>query len=150
MKWLKKRYRREVREVDRRIVRILLGIRKGLNRLAGWLQGKMNRISRRKQKIVLAFFCLLFAGASLYVAVASFRQRSYPYQQSSIPVTLLLKQKDVPAQNSLQELLRIHQFKLHIDSLRGEERRRFLVRRPHLMDTLNFLESLYQKQINTK
>jgi hypothetical protein len=150
MKWLKKRYRNEVGEFDGVIVKILLGVHKGLNGFAGWLQRKMNRFSLRKQKIVLAFFCLLFAGASLYVAVAGFRQRSYSYHQQSISVTPLLKQQDVHAQISFQELTRIHQFKVHIDSLSGEERRQFLAGRPHLMDTVNFLESLYQKEINTK
>jgi hypothetical protein len=150
MKWLKKRYRNEVGEIDARVVKLLLGVRKWLNRFAECLQRKMNHFSVRKQKIALAFYCLSFTSASLYVAVASFNRRSYGYNQQSISITPLLKQQDVHAQISFQELTRIHQFKVHIDSLSGEERRQFLAGRPHLMDTVNFLESLYQKEINTK
>jgi hypothetical protein len=150
MKWLKKRYRKEAREVDARVVKLLLGVRKWLNRFAGCLQRKMNHFSLRKQKIALAFYCLSFTGASLYVGVASFNRRSYGYHQQSISVTPLLKEQDAHDKLPFHELTRIHQFKLHIDSLRADERRRFLAARPHLMDTVDFLESLYQKEINSR
>jgi len=150
MRWFKKRYRKEFREVDARIIKLLIPVRKWLNVFAGCLQEKMARISVRRQKIVLAFFCVSFAGASIYVAVASFRQRSFSYRPQPISVMPLLKEPERLAPLSFQELSRIHRFKVHMDSLTRDGRRRFLDGRPHLMDTVNFLESLYQKQINTK
>lgn len=150
MKWLRKRYRKEVSAIDARIVKMLLVVRKRLNVFAGYLQRKMNGFSLRKQKMILAFFCFAFAGASIYVAVAGFWKKRYTYHQQSISVTRLIKEPEVHEQLPLQELSRIHQFKLHIDSLSGEERKRLLAARPHLMDTVNFLESLYQKKIKTK
>jgi hypothetical protein len=150
MKWLKKRYPKEVREVDARVVKILLGVRKWLNSFADCLQRNMNRFSLRRQKIVLALFCLAFAGASFCIVLASFRQRSFSYRPQPISVMPLLKEREVPASLPFQELSRIHRFKVHIDSLTTDERRQFFASRPHLMDTINFLESLYQKEINKK
>jgi hypothetical protein len=150
MKWLKKRYPKEVREVDARVVKILLSVRNWLNRFADCLQRKMNRLSFRRQKIVLALFCLAFVGVSFYVVVASFRRRSFSYRHQPILVMPLLKEREVPATLPFQELSRIHRFKVHVDSLSTDERRRFLAGRTHLMDTVNFLESLYQKEINKK
>jgi len=150
MKWLKKRYRKEVSVIDGRILKVLVAARRQHNWFANYLQRRMNRFSIHKQKMVLVFFCMAFTAASIYVAVASSWNKPFPDHQQSISVTPFLKEPEVREQLPLQELSRIHQFKLHVDSLSGEDRNRLLAAHPHLMDTVNFLESLYQKKIKTK
>jgi hypothetical protein len=151
MKWLRKKHKRkDVGELDPRVIRVLLKFRAGLNTIAERLQIKMNRYSFRMQKILLAGFCFVFVSASTYVAVASLGKRSYGYCPQSISLVPLPEEKAVKTQLLQKELARIHRFKLYIDSLPACERKVLFDNRPHLMDTVNFLESLYQQEIKTK
>ena len=123
-----------------------------LVRLAGFLQLKMSACSLKKQKMFLGLFCLLFISASIRVAYCSLtHQGSLHYSVTSIHVIPLLKEapKD-KLPNKGVELQHIHRFKMYLDSLTktegGQVLRDSLLRgRPHLIDTLNYLDQLYFK-----
>lgn len=66
----------------------------------------------------------------------------------------LVKEKVAPS-GDIRQLDRIHRYKAHLDSLAlspaGRLRRDSLLGvRPHLMDTLNYLENLYYEQQKNK
>lgn len=151
MKWMKRKGgRKDIGLADARIVNHLMRLRKWMDQIAGLLQVKMNQLSFRKQKLLLAGFCLVFVCGSVCVIVESLKKRSYRYGVQPIHVSPLLKERDEHVALPMAELQRIHRFKIYIDSLNEYERKRLLNSRPRLMDTVNFLESLYQEEIKGK
>ncbi|MBO9684443.1 MAG: hypothetical protein J7502_17540 [Flavisolibacter sp.] len=148
MKLFNKRKERKVHPV---LVKFLVGINQRLRRAADYLQKRSGNYSAHTQKIVLVAFCLTFISISVYVAVDGIRKRpNNAYTVKAIKVIPLVEEKAIQPQVSIQELSKIHQFKIHLERLSKKARDSLLLNRPHLMDTLNFLETLYQNQIKSK
>jgi len=143
--------KRKERKVHPILVKFLVGINQRLIGLAGHLQKRSGNCSIRIQKIVLVAFCLSFISISVYVAVDGIRSLpNNAYAVKAIKVIPLVEEKAIQPQVSVQELSRIHQFKIYLERLNKKARDSLLLNRPHLMDTLNFLETLYQNQIKSK
>jgi hypothetical protein len=144
------RKRRE-RQVHPILVKFLFGINQRLRKVADYLQKRSGNYSARTQKIVLVAFCLTFITISVYVAADGIRNRPRnTYTVKAIKAVQLVEEKTIQPQISVRELSRIHQFKNYLERLSKRARDSLLLSRPHLMDTLNFLETLYQNQIKTK
>lgn len=147
-----KRFNRKGRErkVHPVLVKLLVGINQRLRRLADYLQKRSGNYSAHTQKIVLVAFCLTFISISVYVAIDGIRNKpKNAYTVKAIKPVQLIEEKAILPQVSIQELSRIHGFKIYLEHLSKKARDSLLLTRPHLMDTLNFLETLYQNQIKT-
>lgn len=131
------------------IVRVLLRINYTLKLCANWLQQKTNSYSARKRKIILILFCVVFVSESIVVVYQSLQKNNaIPYYVTHIQPVRLLKEEVHPL-ISEKEFMRIHRFKLMLDSLQTTSKIKFdslLSLRPHLMDTIHLLENLYYEQ----
>jgi hypothetical protein len=139
------------RRVHPILVKVLVSINHRLRRLADYLQKRAGDYSVRTQKIMLVAFCLTFISISVCVAVEGIRNKATDgYRVRAIKVIPLVEEKTFQPKISMQELSRIHVFKVYLERLSKKARDSLLLNRPHLMDTLNFLETLYQNQIKSK
>ena len=130
---------------------VLIRIQKSLRIFAGYLQVKMAQCSLRTQKIWLVSFCLVFITASVLITVDSIRNKpKNDYKAKPIKFVPLVEDTSIQPRVSMEELSRIHHFKIYLDSLNQKSKDSFLAQHPHLIDTLNFLETLYQNQIKTR
>jgi hypothetical protein len=131
------------------ITKGLIRINDTLKLLAHWLQQKTNCYSARKRKIILILFCALFVTKSIAVVYQSIGKNNsinYPIRLTR-PVRLL-NEKAYPLVSE-KEFIRIHGYKLMLDSLQSNSKVKFdslLTMRPHLLDTIHFLENLYYEQ----
>ena len=133
------------------LVKVLVSINHQLRRLADYLQKKAGNYSARTQRVMLVAFCLTFISISACVAIAGIRNKAIDgYRVRAIEVIPLVEEKAIQPQVSIQELSKIHEFKVYVECLSKKARDSLLVNRPNLMDTLNFLETLYQNQIKAK
>jgi hypothetical protein len=148
-----KLFNRKIKErrVHQMLVKVLVSINHRLRRLADYLQKRAGSYPARTQKIMLVAFCLTFISISVYVAIEGIRNKAIDgYQVKAIKLIPLVEEKAIQPQVSMQELSRIHGFKVYLEHLSKKARDSLLMNRPHLMDTLNFLETLYQNQIKSK
>jgi hypothetical protein len=124
--------------------------------IANFLQEKTNGYSVKKKKILLLLFVIVFFAETTAVIIQAVKQRS----KTSIAVTRI---KTIPVETTKPavplitktEFLRIQRFKNYIDSLnistQGKKLRYSLLHnRPHLMDSVNYLISLYLEQLKNK
>lgn len=133
------------------LVKVIVSINHQLRRLADYLQKKAGNYSARTQRIMLVAFCLTFISISVCVAIAGIRNKATGgYRVRAIKVIPLVEQKTIQPKVSIHELSKIHGFKVYLERLSKKARDSLLMNRPHLMDTLNFLETLYQNQIKSK
>ena len=70
---------------------------------------------------------------------------------SPIPIMPLLKEQRIRPVINEREFKRIHSFKVYLDSLQTTSKGKLkfdslLSARPHLTDTINYLENLYYEQ----
>jgi hypothetical protein len=124
---------------------------------ADFMRRKTEGLSCKWVKFCLLLFCLVSLGCSLYLVLGSFHGSG----KTSLHVTSI----DVPVnatktgeEETLRfltitkaELERIERFKRYLDSLGGSEngkrlRSNILLSRPRLMDSIRFVEKLYQLQ----
>lgn len=140
MKLLK---RKKEKELHPFIIRLLAGFNQGLLRCACYLQRKTNGYSRRKRKWILFVFCFVFVTESIVVVFYGLQQsnRAFvtvaPIRSSPTP-----NFTDIPPVLSAGEFRRIEQFKHYLDS-NSRFRDSLLAVRPHLMDTLTYLQKIY-------
>ncbi len=132
------------------ITRQLMRINQKLLRYAGYLQQKTNHYSRRKRIIFLFLICLLFVTESSVVIIRSL-QKNDTVSITVAPIRIIAP----PADNlihpvfSESEYRRIERFKHYLDTNKTF-RDSILASRPHLMDTLNFLQKIYKTKENGK
>jgi len=151
MKLFRKQKRKQ-RELPPFLVRQLLYLNNKLHVFAAWLQQKTNGFSSKKIKMLFLIFCLTFLSVSIIVMYQSFKKdnRNLHFISPIRTIPLLKEQRNRPAFNE-QEFKRIHGFKMYLDSLqttaKGKLKFDSLVSaRPHLTDTINYLENLYYEQ----
>lgn len=120
-----------------------------LHRIADYFQRKTNNYPVKKKKFFLLVFVTLFVLESTIITVQSLRGNKGNFITVSRIKTIPLQKnsKIIPGIGE-QELLKIQKFKTYIDSLSATPRGRrikdsLLRKRPHLIDSVNFLISLY-------
>lgn len=151
MKLFRKQKRKQ-RELPPFLIRRLLYLNNKLHVFAAWLQQKTNGFSSKKIKMFFLIFCLTFLSVSIIVIYQSFKMdnRSLYFISPIRTIPLLKEQRIRPVINE-REFKRIHGFKIYLDSLqttaKGKLKFDSLVStRPHLSDTINYLENLYYEQ----
>jgi len=132
------------------IGRLLAGINQKLLRYAGYLQQKTNHYSRRKRIVFLFLLCLVFVTESSVLIIRSL-QRNDMISITVAPIRIITPPADNPIHPvfSESEYRRIERFKHYLDTNKTF-RDSILASRPHLMDTLNFLQKIYKKNENGK
>lgn len=123
----------------------------GLRGFAARLQRETIRYSARKKKVFLLLFCLAFATQSAWVAYTGFQKDTAPAVSVTPMRFVPLLKEERAFSSSLKEFQRVHRFKRYVDSLgttpSGQAiRDSLLCRRPHLMDTVIYLESIYNQE----
>lgn len=124
--------------------------------LAHYLQCKTSRITKRKMKLLLVLFIVLFGGASIAVIICSF---TIIHTHPSIPSITMPKYALTPAPKlkimdsliTYHEYARINQFKHYLEQLQqdmiGSKIYDSLLRaRPHLLDSIHQVDSIYLHQ----
>lgn len=148
--------RKENEEQHPFLVEIQVWIEGVLKQFAAFLQAKTAGYPAHKKKAFLCFFCLAFATASGWIAYNSIQERPLSTLRVAPLHFVPLVNGDEPSHPPpLKELQRVHQFKLYLDSLsaseQGQALRDSLLRgRPHLIDTLNYLEEIFNNEQKNK
>jgi len=151
MKLFRKQKRKQ-RELPTFLIRQLLYLNNKLHVFAALLQQKTNGFSSKKIKILFFVFCLIFPSVSIIVMYQSFKKDNRNlYIISPIRIIPLLKEQRIRPVINDRGFKRIHGFKIYLDSLqttaKGKLKFDSLVSaRPHLTDTINYLENLYYEQ----
>ncbi len=131
--------------------KLLPKVNNKLKGAAAFLQKKTTNYSAGKKKWILFLFCFVFISESVFIIYNSFHgNHSQSYAVTPIRVMPLIKEYDKVQTVQSKELLRVHQFKRYLDSLSFSERGKtirdsLLMRRPGLMDTLIYLDNIYQE-----
>ena len=127
------------------IMRLLTIVNQKLLQYANYLQRITNHYSRRKRKIFLFIFCCVFVTESTILIIRSFKK------DNMISITVSpIRFIPPPGFNNIHpifsesEIKRIEQFKHYLDS-NQIFRDSLLATRPHLIDTLNYLQKIYTK-----
>ena len=151
MKLFRKQKRKQ-RELPPFLIRQLLYLNNKLHVFAAWLQQKTNGFSSKKIKMLFWGFCLIFLSVSIIVIYQSFKKNNTNlYFIRTIRTVPLLKQHRISPLFNEKEFKRIHGFKVYLDSLQKTTKGKLkfdslLSTRPHLTDTINYLENLYYEQ----
>ena len=128
-----------------------------LQRWADFMQRFTERLSRNGKLIILSLFCMTAGSLSLYLIVSSVISRkasSFNVSHLKIP-SYVDKSGDENAKAVVtitkNEFEKIQRFRIYMDSLaRSPSGRKvhdsILNQRPHLMDSIFFLLSIYQSQ----
>ena len=151
MKLFRKQKKKQ-RELSPFLIRQLLYLNNKLRVFAAWLQQKTNEFSSKKIKMLFLVFCLIFLSVSIVVMYQSFKKDNRNlYFISPIRTIPLLKEPRIRSLINELEFKRIHSLKISLDSLqkttKGKLKFDSLVSaRPHLTDTINYLENLYYEQ----
>ena len=127
------------------------------NGFAGYMAACTAGLSKKRLKIWLTIFCISFGGMSFFVFLGVFGNKNgagenlkptpltYPrhYNQSQTQMLPTISHRDME---------KIAQFKKYMDSLAISPSGRkvydsILVVRPHLLDSVRLLETIYQSQL---
>ena len=127
------------------IARLLIRFNQKLLQYASYLQRKTNFYSRRKRKVILFLFCLVFVTESTIVIIRSL-QKDNMVSITVAPIRFITPPADNPIHPvfSESEYRRIERFKHYLDTNKTF-RDSILASRPHLMDTLNFYKKSIKK-----
>ena len=138
--------------LDSLVLLIVITINKSLRVLADILQARTSKLSFKTQQWLLATFCLLFVSASTYVIIRSLEAKAdLPIISTPIRPMQLIKDSQKQGLISEAEYRRLHRFKVYMDSLQiypggSPIRDSILQEHPHLMDSIEYLESIYYQQ----
>jgi len=144
--------KRKQQELPPFLIRQLLYLNNKLHVFAAWLQQKTNGFSRKKIKMLFWGFCLIFLSVSIVVVYQSFKKdNTNLHFISPIQIIPLLKDQRIRPVINDWEFKRIHSYKVYLDSLQKTTKGKLkfdslLSTRPHLTDTINYLENLYYEQ----
>lgn len=116
--------------------------------LSNFLQKKTDIYSVGKKKIFLILFCFIVACECSILIFCSVRYNNeFYYTVSPIKVLPLLKQRTTYPMLSDKELRQIQDFKYYLDTLAVKNRDSLFNIRPHLSDSIEMVEAIYQKQL---
>lgn len=137
--------------------KIAKAIIKAQTEFAKRMNKKVSGVSMRKLKIGLAFFCLLSAGTSIYVALNAVLENdkvnsSFKIDQTSVPKHFDKtgdEARDVQNELNVELYHQIKTFKVYMDSLKRNAKAEYdsiIISRPGLMDSIKMLEQIYLSQ----
>lgn len=118
---------------------------------AAWMQRQSERLNRKNKKRVLIFCCLVTAGYSAFVIISGVRGS----HKMDIRISAIKKPvgiHDIQASKEDTALLKkIRLFRHYLDSLAKDPQGSRLLdsirnARPGLLDSLDYVESMYQSQ----
>ncbi len=131
-----------------------------MHKCSDYLQKRTERLSIQTKKSGLFIFCLLFGSISICVIIKSFtdRKNTFSIHPITVPFNANKSNDDLPSEQiiiSKKEFHRIELFKHYMDSLQKSLTGKYLFdsimnARPHLMDSILFLENIYQVQSSKK
>ncbi len=132
------------------MVRLLMHINQKLLQYAGYLQQKTNHYSKRKRMVFLFLLCFVLVTESTIIIISSL-QKNNIVSITVAPIRIITPPADNPIHPvfSESEYRRIERFKHYLDTNKTF-RDSILASRPHLMDTLNFLQKIYKTNNNGK
>lgn len=142
--------RRKHKDLAPFIMVILIRINRKLMQWGIYLQSKTDKYSKNKKKVYLVVFCLVFLTDSTLVIVDSFQNGNVAlYTIAPIRMVPLRNEQTIAPQFTKGEYKRIEQFRLYLDS-NAVFRDSMLKVRPHLIDTLIYLQKIYKQNENGK
>lgn len=127
------------------IMRLLTSVNQKLLQYANYLQRITNHYSRSKRQFILCLFCFVFVTESIVIVIHGL-QKTNVNLYTVVPIRFMPPPGD-PGMHpgfSESEIKRIEQFKHYLDS-NQIFRDSLLATRPHLIDTLNYLQKIYTK-----
>ena len=142
----------EQKELKPFLHRWLLHLDGWLHQVAAGLQAKTTPYSPQKMKRLLAGFCLLVSCLSGYFIIESVEENFSAFTITPIHTMPILKSSRVKPLIGEREGARIHRYKRYLDSLSGVQGKgafldSFRAVHPNFLDTLDYLENLYQQQL---
>lgn len=147
---------KEKTQVNPTLRMVMLYVNSRMHGLSDYLQKQSNKLSMKAKKISLFFFCLLFCSLSIRALLKGFfyNKNSIAVRSITVPAYVGLPNNDLRSDRniiSLNELEHIEAFKKYLDSLNASQsgKRLFdsiMIVRPHLLDSILFLENMYQLQ----
>jgi hypothetical protein len=126
--------------------------------LARWMQKKTQAFSHRGKLVMLVVFVIITGGYCIHLTVRSFsenQRNSFSIIPIMTPSNLSKTEDDSKIKSSIitqSEYEKIHGFVKYMDSLKHSAKGKSLydgiiAGRPRLMDSVQYIEKLYQSQI---
>lgn len=147
---MKKLIKKKDKELAPFVRKLLIDFSRRLLQFGRYLQKKTNRYSKNTKKGLLLLFCVVFITESTLVIIHSFQKNPISWvvigSSRRLPVTQIPRKYPVFTKTESE---RIDQFRKYLDS-HVIFRDSLLAARPHLMDTLNYLQKLYKQNENGK
>jgi hypothetical protein len=144
---MKKKNKGEV-ELPRFLQQVLGDLNQKMLTLSNFLQKKTNIYPVRKKKLFLIFFCFIVGCECSILIFCSVRNnQDFYYTVSPIKVLPLLKNRVTYPKLSDKELKQIQDFRFYMDTLSVKNRDSLFGIRPHLSDSVNIVDVIYEKQL---
>lgn len=145
---MKKNKKKPELELPLFIRKILTDLNQNLISFSNFLQEKTDLYSVRKKKFFLILFCFIVAcECSILIFCSVGNNKHFYYTVSPIKVRRLLKHTSTYPKLSDEELKQIQDFKFYLDTLTTKDRDSLFAIRPHLSDSIEMVEEIYQKQL---
>lgn len=136
-------------------------IEKRQRKCSDYLNNKAEKYSKRYKQICLVLFCLLAGGCSFYIAIRAIENPSGKLMIEKMSVPKYAMEDDTVSAFLPTPVLtekqyhNIQQFKKYMNSLQitkvGKIKHDSIMKtRPGLMDSIDFIEKVYQQQIKTR
>lgn len=130
------------------IRKILVDVNQKLTNLSNFLQEKTNIYTVGQKKFFLTLFCFIMACVCSRLIFCSLQTNDhFYYTVSPIKVLPLLKHRIIYPMLSDKELKQIQDFKFYLDTVAAKERDSLFNIRPHLSDSIERIDAIYQKQL---
>jgi len=131
-----------------------------LHKFSDYLQRKTNHLSTNTKRVYLFLFCLLFGSTSVCVCIKAITNKENTLKIHPIAVSGFSSEinDEIIAEEPVitqKEMMHIEEFKNYMDSLKQSDTGKYLYdsiisARPHLIDSILFLEKMYQIQSSKK
>ncbi|MDQ2753709.1 MAG: hypothetical protein M3R72_11870 [Bacteroidota bacterium] len=142
--------KKKEKELSPFIVKLLMFINRKLVQGSTHLQKKTEKYSKNKKKVFLMLFCFVFVSESTLIVINSFQKNNIAlYTIAPIKIPRLTNGQNINPELTNGEFKRIEQFRHYLDS-NVIFRDSVLTSRPHLIDTLNYLQQIYKQNENGK
>ena len=143
----KERYSAWTKTQERLAIKIVTTCLRWQSRYALWLQARSEALSGRSKYLLLILFVSVFSGYSFFLVIEGVmgkRSESISTDQSYTTT------KGSDTYIDKEQYHKIHSFKIYMDSLARSPTSRYyeyiIMTRPGLMDSINFIDSMYNKK----
>lgn len=151
MLWKRKKGERRSEAKPMLVTRMAIWLNNQLIKWAAYLQQKTMQCSLKKLTVLAIVFCFASISFSTYIIISSLGETSPLFRVTPIQAMPLANKSLPPQVITEEEYLRFRRLKLSLDSLAKSSSGKVLYdsllkERPHLLDTLKFLENIYFEQ----